>query len=415
MQRSNVIDQNRLDYNTIIILAYNVWFNKLADYFFYKFSLIPKIVWNSMASENKSGVQGDKEADSAARARHAGLRIVLAIISTLILLPPAWLGLGSKSPWAVPLEAVVFTLLVFCIAYLIQSTGMRRTWVLRTAFLLGVGLSLLRWGVGILAGNTVSLWWVVLAAIYAFTGGLLYTAVSVGLWEDNFPPGRDDVDEVIAIHKRRLGEVPPLPIAKRLFDFLVAIFGLILSSPIWILISFLIWFEDPGPLLFVKNSVGKGGRNFRQFKFRSMVRDAEKETGPILASEDDTRLLRIGYILRKTALDELPQLLNILSGDMSLVGPRPQRTVLVLEYLRQMPEYAERHRVPPGISGLAQVVGSYYITPRQKLRLDRLYVRHASLGFDIKLLVMAFLVVFYLRWKKNWNGRIPRTWFRFGA
>jgi lipopolysaccharide/colanic/teichoic acid biosynthesis glycosyltransferase len=145
-----------------------------------------------------------------------------------------------------------------------------------------------------------------------------------------------------------------------------------------------------------------------------MVSDAEKDTGPILASEDDARVLRIGGILRKTALDELPQLLNILRGEMSFVGPRPQRTVLVRDYLRVMPEYAERHCVAPGISGLAQVVGSYYITPRQKLRFDRLYVRHANLGFDLKLLVIAFLVVFYLRWKKSWNGRIPRGWIRFG-
>jgi lipopolysaccharide/colanic/teichoic acid biosynthesis glycosyltransferase len=178
------------------------------------------------------------------------------------------------------------------------------------------------------------------------------------------------------------------------------------------LIAFFIWFEDPGPLLFVKNSVGRGGRNFHQFKFRSMVRDAEKETGPVLSSEDDARVLKIGHVLRKTALDELPQLLNILDGEMSFVGPRPQRTVLVREYLHAMPEYAERHAVAPGISGLAQVVGSYYITPRQKLRLDRLYCHHASLGFDLKLLVIAFLLVFYLRWKKGWNGKVPRQWIR---
>jgi lipopolysaccharide/colanic/teichoic acid biosynthesis glycosyltransferase len=368
-----------------------------------------------MASEIKSGAQDGKDTESTGDVRPAGLRLFFAIISTLILLPPTWLGLGSKSPSTVILQAVNFILLVFCVAYLLQATGMRQTWFLRTAFLLGGGLSLLRWGFGILTGNTISLCWVVLAVISAFTGGILYTSLNAGLWEDNFHPGRDDIDEVIAIHKRSLGKVQPFPISKRLFDFLVAFFGIILSSPIWILISFLIWFEDPGPLLFVKNSVGRGGRNFRQYKFRSMVRDAEKETGPILASEDDTRLLHIGYILRKTAMDELPQLLNILSGEMSLVGPRPQRTVLVLEYLRQMPEYAERHRVPPGISGLAQVVGSYYITPRQKLRLDRLYVSHASLGFDLKLLMIAILVVFYLRWKKDWSGRIPRKWLRFGA
>jgi lipopolysaccharide/colanic/teichoic acid biosynthesis glycosyltransferase len=97
---------------------------------------------------------------------------------------------------------------------------------------------------------------------------------------------------------------------------------------------------------------------------------------------------------------------------MSFVGPRPQRTVLVSEYVREMPEYAERHVVPPGLAGLAQVAGSYYISPRQKLRFDRLYVRHASLGFDLRLLAVAFLVVFYLRWRPRWNGRLPRRWLR---
>jgi lipopolysaccharide/colanic/teichoic acid biosynthesis glycosyltransferase len=188
--------------------------------------------------------------------------------------------------------------------------------------------------------------------------------------------------------------------------------GILLSSPVWVLLSVLIWVEDPGPILFVKNSVGRGGVNFRQLKFRSMVRQAERETGPVLAEEGDRRVLRIGRLMRKTALDELPQLINILKGEMSFVGPRPQRTVLVREYVREMPEYAERHVVPPGLAGLAQVAGSYYITPRQKLRFDRLYVRHASLGFDLRLLAVAFLVVFYLRWRPRWNGRLPRRWLR---
>jgi lipopolysaccharide/colanic/teichoic acid biosynthesis glycosyltransferase len=134
-----------------------------------------------------------------------------------------------------------------------------------------------------------------------------------------------------------------------------------------------------------------------------------------LAQENDRRVLRIGHLIRKTALDELPQLINILKGEMSFVGPRPQRTVLVHGFLKEIPEYAERHRVPPGIAGLAQVVGTYYSTPRQKLRLDRLYVKYASLGFDIKLIAIAFLIVFYLRWIKGWNGRVPRKWLRFGS
>lgn len=368
-----------------------------------------------MASEANPSIHSSKETKSAARMRHAGLRIVLAIISTLILVPAAWLGLGTASLSATLLEMIIYALLVFCIAFLLQMTGLRRAWALRIAFFIGGGLSIFHWVIGIFTGNTITPFWVFLTGISAFLGGLLYTSLETGLWEDNFPPGFEIKNEVILIHARRLGEVPPTPLSKRIFDFLVSILGIVISSPIWVLISVMIWLEDPGPLLFVKNSVGKGGRNFRQFKFRSMIRDAEKDTGPILSSEEDTRLLKIGHFLRKTAMDELPQLLNILLGEMSLVGPRPQRTVLVLEYLREMPEYADRHRVPPGISGLAQVVGNYYITPRQKLRLDRLYVNHAGLGFDLKLLFIAFLVVFYLRWDRTWSGRIPRKWLRFGT
>jgi lipopolysaccharide/colanic/teichoic acid biosynthesis glycosyltransferase len=235
-------------------------------------------------------------------------------------------------------------------------------------------------------------------------------AAAAWLWEDNQAPEQQIRAEVFAAH---LGyPVGRLSFAKRAFDLALAGLGILLSSPVWVLLSVLIWVEDPGPILFVKNSVGRGGVNFRQLKFRSMVRQAERETGPVLAEEGDRRVLRIGRLMRKTALDELPQLINILKGEMSFVGPRPQRTVLVREYVREMPEYAERHVVPPGLAGLAQVAGSYYITPRQKLRFDRLYVRHASLGFDLRLLAVAFLVVFYLRWRPRWNGRLPRRWLR---
>jgi lipopolysaccharide/colanic/teichoic acid biosynthesis glycosyltransferase len=141
-----------------------------------------------------------------------------------------------------------------------------------------------------------------------------------------------------------------------------------------------------------------------------MVRGAEAATGPVMAAEDDTRALKIGRFLRKTALDELPQLFNILKGDMSFVGPRPQRTVLVYQYLILMPEFAERARTLPGLAGLAQVAGNYYITPRQKLRYDRVYAKNASLGFDLKLIALAFGLVFYLRWKPGGTNRIPRRW-----
>jgi lipopolysaccharide/colanic/teichoic acid biosynthesis glycosyltransferase len=146
-----------------------------------------------------------------------------------------------------------------------------------------------------------------------------------------------------------------------------------------------------------------------------MTPGAEMETGPVLSQKDDSRVLNFGRLLRKTALDELPQLVNILLGEMSFVGPRPQRTILVNGYLEILPEYAKRHRVLPGLSGLAQVAGDYYLTPRQKLRLDLLYIRYRSLGFDIKLLFLAFLIAFFYRWKDDWDGRLPRRLLRFGV
>lgn len=251
-----------------------------------------------------------------------------------------------------------------------------------------------------------------MAVLGAWLGALLLTGLQMGWWEDNFPPAPEVQQAVLSLHRQLIGAPDPLPAAKRGFDLLLAGGGLLLSLPVWLLSMFLIWWEDPGPLFFVKNSVGRGGVNIHQYKFRTMVCGAEETTGPVLAQEADSRVLRCGRLLRKTALDELPQLINILRGEMSFVGPRPQRTVLVYTYLQELPEYAERHRVLPGLAGLAQVAGDYYLTPLQKLRFDRLYIQHASLRFDLWLLILAFLVAFWFRWQKGWSGRLSPRWIR---
>jgi len=261
--------------------------------------------------------------------------------------------------------------------------------------------------------TTFILTWVVAAWFGAFIGCLFAMAKTEGLWEDNSPPPAAIEEAVFRTHKQLIGKPEQVPWLKRTFDVIVSVSGILLSSPIWLSSMFLIWLEDPGPLMFVKNSVGRGGKNFRQLKMRTMVRGAEETTGPVMAQEKDTRVLRTGRLLRKTHLDEIPQLINILKGEMSVVGPRPQRTVLVFGYLVEMPEYALRHRVLPGLAGLAQVAGSYYLTPRQKLRFDRLYITHMSLGYDIRLLLAAFLIAFWYRWQSGWNGRLPR-WILHG-
>jgi len=308
---------------------------------------------------------------------------------------------------------VLHALLTLAIRRALAFSALRRDWQYRAAFLISAGIYLSFFGWRLVFLDRIAGWVDLSAAVLgAFLGGLAATALEMSLWEDNSPPSERIRKEVYQRHQQAIGTSHPEPALKRLFDVCLAALGLVASAPAWLVSAFFIWIEDPGPLLFVKNSVGKGGVNFHQLKLRTMVREAENSTGPVLASEEDERVLAIGRLLRKTALDELPQLINILRGEMSFVGPRPQRTVLVRGYLERMPEYAERHAVLPGLAGLAQVAGDYYLTPRQKLRFDRLYIRYRSLGFDLKLILLAFSIAFWFRWQKDWNGRLPRKWFR---
>ncbi|MFN2146702.1 MAG: sugar transferase, partial [Anaerolineales bacterium] len=166
---------------------------------------------------------------------------------------------------------------------------------------------------------------------------------------------------------------------------------------------------------FVKHCTGCRGKPFRLYKFRTMPVNAEEDTGPVVSSTGDQRVSGVCRLLRRTALDELPQLGSILMGDMSFVGPRPLRSVVEIENIQQIPGYARRYNTPPGLAGLAQICGSNLTPPRNKLRYETIYARHASVLFDIKLIAIACLLVFYLRWTKDWNGRVPRAWIRFGS
>lgn len=356
---------------------------------------------------------------SGSEPRHICWQAVGSIASLgglfLLLLVIAWLYAGRmlvSKPFFLTGAIVVIVLhamLVVAGERVLGYTRISPPWRYRLALLISAGIVVAHWLFLLLFSNQWIPWlWIVIAFAGALAGGLMITWSREPLWEDNSPPSALIQAEVQKRHFDFLGVPIGSSATKRIFDFGLALVGLILSAPIWLLIVFLVWLEEPGPVLFVKNSVGLGGVNFHQFKFRTMVRGAEKSTGPVLASEVDGRVLLIGRLLRKTALDELPQLLNILMGEMSFVGPRPQRTVLVYSYLQDIPEYAERHRVLPGLSGLAQVAGDYYLTPMQKLRFDRLYIRHTRLGFDLKLLSLAFLITFWYRWQKGWDGRLPR-------
>jgi lipopolysaccharide/colanic/teichoic acid biosynthesis glycosyltransferase len=332
------------------------------------------------------------------------------LLAIPILFPLAWLVRGTSLGSQIFL-VLIYALLAFCLGEGFVLLPINRSWAYRSAYLVGILIAVFRWGLKAFVGPQEVLS-VGLAALGAFLGGLMVTSLRWRIYE-NYPPSKEMEAEVRERHHYLLNSILPVPFLKRAFDVSLATFGLLISSPVWLLIAWLIWLEDPGPVLFVKNSVGRAGKNIRLFKFRSMVRESGKAIGPFYVSKGDNRVLRFGQFFRKTALDELPQLLNIILGEISFVGPRPHRTGVVLEYLETLPEFAERHRVVPGLAGLAQVVGGNSLSPRQKLRLDRIYIRHASFGFDLKLLILAFLVVFHLRWKKDWNGRIPRRWMRF--
>lgn len=183
--------------------------------------------------------------------------------------------------------------------------------------------------------------------------------------------------------------------AKRLIEIAASLIIVLISLPIFVPLAVVVWLQDPGPLLVAKVAVKRAGASFRQLKLRTMLKDAELATGPVPAAPDDSRVTWLGGVLRRTHIDELPQMINILWGDMSLVGPRPERTVFVRRHLLAIDGYAGRHAVRPGLAGMAQVYGDYYSTPSQKLRYDLLYIRRRGPGLDLRLFGAAVLIALF--------------------
>lgn len=176
---------------------------------------------------------------------------------------------------------------------------------------------------------------------------------------------------------------------KRLLDIFVSLLVLLAGLPLWILIGVAIRIGSPGPAIYRQQRVGRNGRIFTMHKFRTMHRDAEAETGPVWAVEDDPRYTPIGRWLRRARLDEVPQFWNVLKGDMSLVGPRPERPYFVSRLTDEIPLYSRRHRVKPGITGWAQVKWKYDTTlddVQQKVKYDLFYIENMSLRMDSKIL-----------------------------
>lgn len=195
---------------------------------------------------------------------------------------------------------------------------------------------------------------------------------------------------------------------KRGFDFALSLIGIILAAPFWLLISLAIILEDGFPVFYLQERIGKGGRIFRAVKFRSMIENAEKGIGPVQAQENDPRVTNVGRILRATAMDELPQLMNILSGEMSFVGPRALRPMELevkgnpgFARIEEFPGNRERHAGRPGLTGLSQVYLPTDAPRQKKFRYDLLYIRKQSFWLDMKLIFLSFWITFRGKWESR--------------
>ena len=182
-------------------------------------------------------------------------------------------------------------------------------------------------------------------------------------------------------------------VLKRILDIAVAVTALIILSPVMLITAVMIKLDSKGPVLYSQERVGLYGKTFFVHKFRSMKQDAEAKCGPVLAAEGDPRITKFGRFMRATRLDELPQLFNVLKGEMSIVGPRPERPFFVKQFIAQKPEYDYRHNVKPGITGLAQIAGKYNTSAYDKLIYDLLYIQDFSVKTDLMIMLQTFKVL----------------------
>lgn len=198
----------------------------------------------------------------------------------------------------------------------------------------------------------------------------------------------------------RIGIAESRRVIKRLMDLVVSFLMLVLASPIMLVIAILVKKEDGGDIFFRQERVTLDGKKFVMYKFRSMKSDAEKD-GARLARKEDDRITKVGKVIRNLHFDEFPQLINILRGEMSLVGPRPERQEFMDEYSESIPEFPERLKVKAGLTGYAQVYGKYNTAPEDKIKYDLYYVYNYSILLDIKLLILTVRILFQ---KENTEG-----------
>ncbi len=208
---------------------------------------------------------------------------------------------------------------------------------------------------------------------------------------------------VFTIQSFRLTEVQKF--VKRLEDVTLSLLGIVITAPIFLLACIIIKHEDGGPVFYTQERSGLNGEPFHVIKFRSMVVDAEEHTGAVLALDNDQRITRAGAFMRSSRIDEIPQFFNVLTGSMSLVGPRPERPVFVEEYSRRYPEYYCRLAVKPGITGLAQVKGRYTTSAEKKMKFDLMYIINYSFLLDLKILFQTVRVVFRREQSKGFDEK----------
>jgi lipopolysaccharide/colanic/teichoic acid biosynthesis glycosyltransferase len=187
--------------------------------------------------------------------------------------------------------------------------------------------------------------------------------------------------------------IPAYFVFKRSMDIIISFIMLLLLSPILVLLCILIPIDSAGAPFFHQQRLGKNGNSFKVIKFRSMGIDAEKN-GPKWASKEDARVTKVGAFLRRTRFDEVPQFLNVLKGEMSLIGPRPEREYFYKEFDKFLPNFKRRLLVKPGLTGWAQVNGGYDLTPEEKLTFDLYYIQHRSISMDIKILLLTLAIIF---------------------
>ena len=190
------------------------------------------------------------------------------------------------------------------------------------------------------------------------------------------------------------GLTPAQRVTKRAMDIVLSAMALLVFAIPMAAVAIAIKLEDGGPVFYKQKRMTRGGREFDILKFRSMIVDAEKYAGAVLATENDPRITKVGKFIRATRLDEIPQILNIFLGDMSVVGPRPERKVLADQIMQEVPEFDYRLKVRGGLTGYAQIYGKYNTSSYDKLRLDLMYIENYSLLLDIKLIILTLRIIF---------------------